>query len=108
MAAAISRASICCHDSPPCRPMITTLVAGRHVLEACYVHRHHVHRHGTHDWHAAAADQHLAAPGHPQVNTVSVSSGDDSGGHRIVGLKFEAVSPRLRPAARLSPLRRGS
>ena len=59
--AAISRASICCHLSSPCRPMITTSSPGSHVAEPGDVHGHHVHRHRADDRRAMAANQHRAA-----------------------------------------------
>ena len=100
MRAAISRASICCQLSSPCRPMITTSSPGLHVTQPGDVHGHHVHRHCADDGRATAADEHRAAARQARIETVGVAGGHDGNRPRRVGRELPAVADALaRPQA---------
>ena len=87
MAAAISRASICCQRLVALPAEEHDLVARLHVAEVGDVDGDHVHRHGADDRHAPAANQHVAAAAQPRVEAVGVAGRHDGDGPRRVGLK---------------------
>ena len=82
------------------------LVARRHV-EAGDVDHQHVHAHRADDRRAAAANQHGAAAGEPQVEAVGVAGRHDGDRRRPLGGEARAVADASRRRARPSPRRRG-
>ena len=97
--AAISRASIVCHDSAALRPEQHHLVAGRHAVDAGDVDGQHVHADRADDRRAPAAHQHGAAAFEPAVEAVGVAGGHD--GQRL-GQRRRRGARRSR---RASPVR---
>jgi hypothetical protein len=71
------------------------LVAGRHVVEAGDVHRHHVHRHRANNRHAVAPNQHRPAAAEARVEAVRVASRHNRDRPGRVGLKAPAVADAL-------------
>src|SRR5687768_16030248 len=67
-------------------------VAGLHVADLGDIHRDHVHRHGADDGHALPADQYVAAPGQPGVETIGVASGNDGDRTRRVRMEPPPVA----------------
>ncbi len=76
------------------------LVARRDV-RAGHVRHQHVHAHRTDDRRAAAANQHGAAAGEPQIQAVGVAGRHDRDGGRTLGRESRAVAGDL---ARPQPL----
>ena len=95
--AAISRTPI---EASACVTDDDDLIARRDV-GAGHVDHRHVHAHRADDGHAAAADEHVAAAGEPEVEAVRVAGGHDGDRPRLGHRRRDAVADALAGAQAL-------
>ena len=95
MAAAISRASMRCQLSSPCRPSSTTSSPGRTSAEIGHVDGQHIHRDGADNRDAPASNQHVTASTQPSVESIGVACRNDGNRSRLARLIPPAVANTL-------------
>ena len=95
IAAAISRTSICCQLSVTLTTDEHDFVARLYFAEFGHVDRHHVHRDGADDRHAASSNEHLPVLAEPQVETIRVARRYDRDCGRTMRIEPAPVADRF-------------